>query len=129
MNGYRFYAELPAHYRSKSGCRSHGGFTRDNIKTLADTGQCHAFPGQCGLSVCAVIVGAGWRGTGDDMMTDAVAAVYPIGNSPCALTTVSAGYLAKRAVRIDEATARKLHPALFGYLAECEAAANTANAA
>lgn len=111
MNGFRFHAEMPEDRRSKSASKAHPfePWTRATLKRLAAAGR-HA-------NVTAVYAGAEYGYTdGRTRMQEAVAAVYDWENSACATTSASMEYLRKRTVRIDEATARKLHPALFDYL-------------
>ncbi len=50
------------------------------------------------------------------MIKDCISAVQDISNSGVCGSSVSRGYLDERTTRIDEATARKLHPALFAFL-------------
>lgn len=109
MEGFRFYAEMPEHRTSKSACKRYGPFTRKTIREAALRG--------CYLNVCAVIPE---NRTEDGF--EALAGVYAWPDSDVNLTGVTRRFLDERCVRIDEATARKLHPRLFERLDRDEGA-------
>lgn len=106
MKGYRFYADMPREWASKSGCKSHKPFTRATLREWAERG------GHC--NVTAVILDDDGRPmrTGSGCV-EIIGAVMFHANSGVGLSSADDGWLRERAVRIDEALARKLHPALF----------------
>jgi hypothetical protein len=106
MKGYRFYAEMPQDWKSKSGCKSHKPFTRANLEK---TEQCN---------VVAVLLDerGQLRWQGSTMNMDAIAVPIEYSNGAVALASVSRDYLRKRCVRIDAALAKKLHPQMFNLL-------------
>lgn len=107
MNGYKFHAEMPEARKSKGASKAYPApFTRAGLKALAASG------GLC--NVCAAF-GESFLSQGG-VMVEIVSAVFSHENSSVACNSASREYLLERTVRIDEATARKLHPALFSYL-------------
>lgn len=108
MDGYQFHAELPKGRNSKSACKKYGAWTRATIKKGVARGM---------LGTCVAVLREGGNflhmGFGN---VECVAAVYDRPNSPVASTSCDRDWLRKRTVRIDEATARKLHPEMFRYL-------------
>lgn len=109
MKGYQFHAEMPDSWASKSGCKSHRPFTRALLKEWAAEGK------HC--PIIAVLQGPEHRLVSDGEVTiECFGSVYGHDNSAVCGTSVSRAYLDERTVRIDEATARKLHPALFQFL-------------
>ncbi|MGA1831626.1 hypothetical protein [Rhizobium wenxiniae] len=111
MKDVHFFAEMPEERKSKSASKAypHHPWTRETLRSFA-MGGLH-------VNVVAVIQGTARLGEINghkrDVHYDSVSAVYDHENSAVASTGVTDGYLRKRAVRIDEALARKLHPALF----------------
>lgn len=107
MNGYRFYAEMQEERRSKAGTKRWLPFTRAVLQEGAKRGllcNCIAIPlDDNGRPLWQV----------GSLCMDALTPVMDVQNAQVASGSVDRGYLAKRCVRIDEATARKLHPALF----------------
>lgn len=99
MKGYKFYAEMPDSWGSKSGCKSHRSFTR---ATLREWNHCPV----------AAVFGDVWLDGGNPVY-ECVASVYFHENSAVGTTAIAVDRLRKRCVRIDEALARRLHPALF----------------
>lgn len=107
MNGFHFYAEMPEERKSKSASKAfpHQPWTRKTLQGYADKG--------INVNVTAVSTEREHRHHGT---IDAIGAVYYHPNSDVATTGVSRDYLRKRTVRVPEALARKLHPALFEVL-------------
>ena len=108
MNGFRFFVEMPEARKSKSASKAypHQPWTRATMRRYAEQGK--------RLNVCAVFTDPrhsfGSRGV---PMVECISAVYDHENSDVTMTAASRDYLSTRCVSIDEATARKLHPALF----------------
>lgn len=98
MKGFRFYAEMLDHRRSKSASKKHSAFTRATLaKGAANSLYCNC------LALTPDLEGA----------TVAV----EMRNSPHIVWGgASRDYLRTRCVRVSEALARRLHPALFNYL-------------
>lgn len=115
MKGFAFYAEMPESQGSKSGSKRHSPFTRATLKEAAARGA-H-------VNVCAIVTeGAGARFlSGRDVMSEGFTSVYGRSNSPVNWGAASRDYLRTRCVKIDESTARRLHPALFERLDAAEA--------
>lgn len=110
MKGIAFYAEMPDNWRSKSACKDHWAWTRKNIKDFANRGIYH--------NVCAILIGTEHKCP--DGSQEAISAFLYTSNSPVSFCSVSPEWLRKRTTRIDESTARKLHPELFTRLDEKE---------
>ena len=111
MQDFHFFAAMPSERKSKSASKAYPfqPWTRKTIKVMADNGQY--------VDCVAVYTDRNLSFVQNGMvMREAIAGVYERENSPVCSTSVSSEYLRKRAVRIDETTARKLHPALFDYL-------------
>lgn len=107
MKEYRFYAEMPEQQRSKSGSKQHLPFTRRTLRGLAEGGHYN----NC-IAVLLDEKGGPLYHPHDDCV-DAFAPLFERANSDVMLSGPSQGYLRRRCVRIDEALARRLHPALF----------------
>jgi hypothetical protein len=105
MKGYKFYAEMPPKRAGKHATRHRSAFTRESLRELAASG------GRC--SVIAVQIPKVWSTAGH---LEGFGGDSGQGNDPVAGLLTSQGYLQKRCVNVDEATARRLHPRLFGYL-------------
>lgn len=111
MQGFQFHAEMPQERRSKSASKAHPHepWTRATLKRYAAEGR-H-------VNVCAVATDRAqsyvYCGR---VMHDCVSALFDSPNSPVCGSSAARDYLDRRTVRIDEATARKLHPELFAYL-------------
>lgn len=103
MKGFRFYAEMPNSYASKSETRQHHAFTRASIKHPGRKFNC--------IAVFLQDDNRPLYQSGDNV--EALASVFDYDNSDVCVTGVARDYLAQRCVRIDEATARQLHPRLF----------------
>ena len=113
MKGYKFYAEMPDNYKSKSGCKSHAPFTRRYIK-----GGSHGTPYSSskqgkGIYLNCVAVCFGREHTCHDGSQECFSSVFDYANSDVNAGSVSLDYLRKRTVRISETLARRLHPRLF----------------
>jgi hypothetical protein len=111
MKDFHFYAEMPEGRKSKSASKAYPfqPWTRATLKRYAAEGR-H-------VNVCAVLVSdSAYLSAQGDVMREAISALLDQPNSPVCGSSASRGYLDKRTVRIDEATARLLHPALFAYL-------------
>lgn len=111
MQGFHFYAEMPDDRRSKSASKTHpfAPWTRATLKHLAAEGQ-H-------VNVTAAFTGSEYLfHDGQGARREAIAALFDHANSHVATTAVDPRWLRERCTRIDEATARKLHPALFEVL-------------
>lgn len=111
MKDFQFHAEMPEERKSKSASKAypHQPWTRATLKRYAAEGR-H-------VNVAAVATDrAQWYHDGRNLMKECISAVFDHPNSPVAGSAASRGYLDSRTVRIDEATARKLHPALFACL-------------
>lgn len=109
MNGFKFHAEMPDLMKSKRGDSMFNPWTRATLKDMAEIGS-HA-------NVVAVFTDRNmWRVNRGGWMKECVSSVRGNPNSPVTVTAASCEYLRTRTVRIDEATARKLHPALFDFL-------------
>lgn len=107
MQGFHFYAEMPEGRASKRASKAFPvPFTREGIKRAVKAGN--------RFNVTACYTGDKYRRP--DGMREAVGAVYDHDDSAVASTGASPGYLSSRCVRIDEATARISHPALFQVL-------------
>ncbi len=111
MNGFAFYAAMPSDRGSKSASKRYPfqPWTRATLKAMAargDKADVVAVYSDRALSFVS-------RG---EVMREAVAGIFEQLDSPCFSTAVSAEWLRTRTVRIDESTARRLHPALFEYL-------------
>lgn len=110
MKGYSFYAEMQEARNSKSGSKRWLPFTRAMLAEGAARDQ------RCNV-VALYLDSKGrpfWQPGGD--CADAVCPVFDVQNSPVETASVSRKYLRQRCVRVPEALARKLHPALFDYL-------------
>ena len=111
MKGFSFHAEMPRERGSKAASKRypHAPWTRATLKAMAERGE------RCNVS--AVFTDrAHWRVDRDHIIKEAISAVLYSPNSPVSGTEVSDEWLRRRTVRIDEATARKLHPTLFAVL-------------
>jgi hypothetical protein len=108
VNGFQFHAEMPAERKSKSASKAYPfqPWTRATLKAMAERGE-H-------VNVCAVY-GESYL-SGRDVMRESISSLFEHANSVCCGSSASRDYLASRTVRIDELTARKLHPNLFAYL-------------
>lgn len=104
MNGFRFYAEMPADRASKRATKAFPApFTRDGIRRAVKAGNA--------FNVTAVFTDPEHRM--QNGMVECIGAVFDRDNSPVTLTACSWDWLSSRCVRIDEETARKSHPELF----------------
>jgi hypothetical protein len=111
MRGYSFFAEMPEERKSKAASKAHPfcPWTRETLRSFANRG----------LYVNIIAVAAGTQHLGNmsgnkrDVLYDCVSALQDIRNSNVTTSSCTNGYLRKRAVRVDEELARKLHPALF----------------
>lgn len=120
MQGFHFYAEMPDDRVGKHASRKNPRqpltfmpWTRATLKALAASGQ-H-------VNVTAAYVGSEYVfHDGQGARREAIAALYDWTNSAVATTAVDPRWLRERCTRIDEATARKLHPALFSVLDQPE---------
>ena len=116
MKGYQFFAEMQEARLSKSGSKRWRPFTRKMLEQGASENQF--------CSCLALILtddgSSPWVVTPQGLQADCVSSIFDVSNSPVTLCGVSAGYLHKRCVRISEALARKLHPALFERIDEEE---------
>lgn len=109
MLGYRFYAEMPEARKSKSASKAFPvPHTRAGIKRAVAAGN--------RFNVCAVLQPAEVYHGASGATLEAIAAVFDHDNSGVCLTGVSPQWLRERTTHIDEATARKSHPALFARL-------------
>lgn len=111
MQGFKFHAEMPEERSSKSASKAfpHAPWTRATLKRMADAGK-H-------VNVCAVATDPEQTYlSGHTVVTECISSLFDRPNSPVCGSSAAREYLSKRTVRIDEATARKLHPALFEYL-------------
>lgn len=109
MKDFHFFAAMPEDRKSKARTKAAPAWTRATVRELAAAGK-HA---DC---VAVYTDRSLWFVSHGEVMREAVAGVYSQDNSPVCSTSVGAGWLRSRCVRIDEPTARKLHPALFEYL-------------
>lgn len=109
MKGYRFYAVMPDARKSKSASKTypHAPWTRAYIKTLAERSEY--------VECLAVETGNSWV-NGKDWLYGCAGALQSGNDQAVCGSSCSADYLRTRCTSIDEATARKLHPALFRYL-------------
>ena len=107
---YRFYAEMPEPWRSKSANKEHEAFTRKTLTAWAARGLT--------ANCVAVLLDekTGRPMTGGSGSYECASACYFHNNSACAGSSVSGEYLRERCVRVSADLARKLHPALFQYL-------------
>jgi len=106
MNGFSFHAEMPEERKSKSASKGNDAWTRATMRRYAAEGR--------NVNVCAVSTDRDlWYINGRALMKECISAVQDIPNSGVCGSSASRDYLDSRTVRIDEATARKLHPALF----------------
>lgn len=95
MKGIKFYIEYPNSTEKRKATRKRLGNHSGNVIAVLDNGIYFS---------------------GGEAVEDSIAAVYAWPNSPAAGTGVSLGYLRERCKRINEATARSIHPELFKYL-------------
>lgn len=105
MKGFSFYAEMTQARQSKRASAMWNAFTRETLRDMAAQGD--------NVNVCAVAAGTARSGPHGGIMYDVVSSLLDIPNSPVCTSSASVEYLRRRTVRIDEALARKLHPALF----------------
>lgn len=111
MKGFTFHAEMPEAMKSKHGNHMFNPWTRATLRDMAEVGS-HA-------NVIAVFTDREhWRVERGGLMKECISAIQDIKNSPVTYCAASDEYLRTRTTRIDEATARKLHPALFARLDE-----------
>jgi hypothetical protein len=68
---------------------------------------------RCGGNVVAALVLNGTYWSGGRLCYEAVAGLFDRPNAPVAGTAVALDYLRAKCKRIDEAKARRIHPALF----------------
>ena len=110
MKGYRFYAELPDSWGSKSASKKQPAFTRKLLEGYAGRGS------HCNCIAVPLEDDGRPMYQGSTLNFDAFGVVLT--HTPRSVEGVSsnAEYLRKRCVRIDEALARRLHPQLFTYL-------------
>lgn len=110
MKDFAFYAEMPDDRRSKAASKAFPvPFIRAGIKRAVAAGA--------QFNVTAAFTGAEYLfHDGQGPRREAIAALFDHPNSAVATTGVDPRWLANRCVRIDEATARKSHPALFEVL-------------
>lgn len=109
MKGFQFFAEMPEARLSKSGTKRFAPFTRRELMSFSLSGyynNCIAVPLDKGRPLYQ----------GSTMNFDAVGANNDCSNGGVALISANRDYLRKRAVRISEELARRLHPILFRYL-------------
>lgn len=104
MKGVAFYAEMPDSWVSKKACKRHKAWTRKYIKEWAASG------GQG--TVVAVLLGPEHR-TPEGDGQECLSSTFYFANSDVSMGAISFDILRDRTTRIDEATARKLHPRLF----------------
>jgi NAD(P)-dependent dehydrogenase (short-subunit alcohol dehydrogenase family) len=102
--GISFHAELPAGWQSKSGCKSHPPFTRRTLKEWAERGV------TCNV---VAVFGPGFPGS---PLSEALVATFGHSDSDVSAGQVHRDYLRSRTVRVDAATALKLHPRLAARL-------------
>lgn len=111
MDGFHFFAEMPEARKSKSAGKRYPmqPWTRAYLKRAADEGK-H-------INCVAVSTDRStWRTDKGEVMKECISSLQDIENSPCCGSSASWSYLANRCTRVDEATARKLHPQLAAYL-------------
>lgn len=107
MKDFHFYAEMPEARASKRATKAWPvPFTREGIRRAVKAGN--------RFNVAAVYTGDEYRRPGG--MREAIASMFDHENSDVTVTGASIDFLASRCVRIDEATARLSHPALFARL-------------
>jgi hypothetical protein len=115
MKGFQFFAEMPEGWRSKSGCKTHAPFTRKTLKEWASRGV------TCNVNAVFIDEETGRKmRSGSPGTYEALVATFGHSDSDTSVGAVGWEYLDKRCVRIDEATARKLHPRLFARLDAAE---------
>lgn len=109
---YRFYAELPAHFNSKSGCKTHEPFTRSTLERIADPSESFR-DGTRGVDVIALPVPVQWYVSRGCIMNEVISkAVAGLAGSH-SYGSASDDYLRTRCVRISRDLARRLDPSLF----------------
>lgn len=111
MEGFHFFAEMPQARKSKSASKRYPmqPWTRAWLKRAAAEGK-H-------INCIAVSTDRdATRISRGQLITDCISAVMDTENSGCCGSSASRDYLLKRCTRIDEVTARKLHPQLAAYL-------------
>jgi hypothetical protein len=107
MKDFHFYAEMPEGRTSKRATKAFPvPFTRDGIRRAIKAGN--------RFNVTAAFVGPEYRFSRG--MRECISGMFDRDNSPVATTSCSIEWLDEKCVRIDEATARLSHPALFAYL-------------
>jgi hypothetical protein len=111
MNGFQFHAEMPTARKSKAASKSHPfqPWTRATLKRYATDGR--------KINVCAIYSDRAMSFiSSGEVMREGIIPVFDYENSAVCGGSAAQAYLNSRTTRIDEATARKLHPALFAYL-------------
>jgi hypothetical protein len=109
MNGYHFFAVMPDERKSKSASKAYPmqPWTRATLRTYAEQGR---------YVECLAVASESYIGRGK-VMHDCIGALMADNDQAVCGATTSRDYLRDRCTRIDEALARKLHPALFRQLA------------
>lgn len=109
MKGFRFYAVMPDERKSKSASKRypHAPWTRAYLKACAERGEY--------VECVGVAIDASWVSDGAVLYECAGALMKDNDQAVCG-SSCSTAFLRERCTSIDEATARKLHPALFRYL-------------
>lgn len=112
MDGFAFYAVMPDERNSKSASKKYPlRFNRAMLKISAEANryvECMAV---------ATDRAQHYNHSGKYMMECISALMVDNDQAVCSSST-SRDYLRKRCIRISESLARKLHPALFRYLAD-----------
>ena len=114
MDGFTFYACMPAGRESKSASKKypHQPWTRATLKAMAERGA------YADCMAVATDPSQAWLADRGGLMKECIGGVYLHDNSACCAASTSVDYLRNRCVRISEALARRLHPELFKRLAE-----------
>lgn len=111
MKGYHFYAAMPDERKSKSASKQYPmqPFTRATLATYAERGLY--------VECLAVDLEGFSDGTPCGRKFECAGALQAGNDQAVCGSSCSHDYLRDRCVRISEELARKLHPALFRYLA------------
>lgn len=110
MKGYHFYTTMPDERKSKSASKAWPRpFTRATLRDFAQEAPCYV---EC-LAVDPESFSDGMPG---GRKFECAGALQADNDQAVCGSSCSREYLRDRCIRISEAPARKLHPALFRYL-------------